>query len=123
VINAQSGCLVINPQLHTGENRKMGNPDCWVVMESPEGDHYRLLHGYSGSYLYGSSWNLNSGIVQCRKLADCFELTGSSGSKYRVNLACHGVSMATVEVFEKLLQRGWKQFTADNWEAVDWKIK
>lgn len=31
--------------------------------------------------------------------------------------------MATVEVFEKLLQRGWKQFTADNWEAVDWKIK
>ena len=40
-------------------------PDNWVVIKM-DGDepHYRVLAGWSGGYLDGNSWKMNSGIVR-----------------------------------------------------------
>ena len=41
-------------------------PDSWVIVKIQSekyGTIYKVLAGWSGSYLYGASWKLSSGIV------------------------------------------------------------
>jgi len=43
----------------------MYNPDNWVVIKMNGDDpHYRVLAGWSGGYLDGDSWRMNSGITR-----------------------------------------------------------
>ena len=40
-------------------------PDSWVIIKISgieAKDFYKVLAGWSGSYLYGDSWRMNSGI-------------------------------------------------------------
>ena len=59
-------------------------PDSWVIVKitSTLGQHYRVLAGWSGSYLYGSSWKLNSGIVRYEDVGNAYNFYGDSGSVY-----------------------------------------
>ena len=64
------------------------NPDNWVILKitSEEGGvAYKVLAGWSGSYMYGSSWQLNSGIVKVEDDGEYFRFQGVSGSTYN----CH----------------------------------
>ena len=47
-------------------------PDNWVVIKM-DGDnpHYRVLAGWSGGYLHGDSWKINSGITRVEDDGDC----------------------------------------------------
>lgn len=63
-------------------------PDNWVVLQikNPDMDPiFKVLGGWSGSYLDGSSWRLNSGIAEIRDQGDFWSVSGSSGSTY----LCH----------------------------------
>lgn len=61
-------------------------PESWVIVKiSPANKepYYRVLAGWSGSYLYGSSWKMNSGITSFEELEDCYIFYGFSGSSYK----------------------------------------
>jgi hypothetical protein len=59
------------------------NPDNWVVIKMNGDDpHYRVLAGWSGSYLNGDSWRMNSGITRVEDAGDRYNFYGSSGSCY-----------------------------------------
>lgn len=63
-------------------------PDNWVILQikNPDSDPiYKVLGGWSGSYLDGSSWRLNSGIERIEDKGNHWEVFGSSGSSY----LCH----------------------------------
>jgi hypothetical protein len=64
------------------------NPDKWMLIKltNPNGQvHYRVFGSWSGSYLDGDSWRMNSGIVGVTEDDKYYYFEGSSGSVY----ACH----------------------------------
>lgn len=64
------------------------NPDSWVLIDIKNlttGDRVtKILGGWSGGYLDGSYWRLNSGISKVEDEGDTWYITGYSGSTYRV---------------------------------------
>ena len=61
-------------------------PDNWVIVKIPniEGGHfYKVVAGWSGSYLYGDSWRVNSGITSIDDLGEYYLILGVSGSVYK----------------------------------------
>jgi len=64
------------------------NPDSWVIIKISgieEKDFYKVLAGWSGGYLDGDSWRMNSGIDIIEDDGEYWNFVGSSGSVYR----CH----------------------------------
>lgn len=60
-------------------------PDSWVIVKIQSekyGTIYKVLAGWSGSYLYGSSWKLSSGIVTFEDNGEYYESLQDSGSTY-----------------------------------------
>jgi hypothetical protein len=57
-------------------------PDAWVVLKMGENSH-KILAGWGGSFLYGDSWKLNSGIKKVVETEDAYEVHGYSKSVYR----------------------------------------
>lgn len=60
-------------------------PHNWVVIKivAPTETLYKVLAGWSGDYLTGSSWKLNSGITRVEDDGDAWLFHGHSGSVYR----------------------------------------
>lgn len=63
-------------------------------------DIYKILAGWSGSYLYGASWKLNSGVTKVEQDGDYFLFHGHSGSVYRCHKACYGFSGYTAGIYQ-----------------------
>lgn len=62
-------------------------PDHWNVIRiaGPTGEDQpidKVMGGWSGGYLNGDSWRMNSGITQIREFDDRYEFEGASGSLY-----------------------------------------
>lgn len=83
-------------------------PDNWVIVKiaRPEGTEYKVLGGWNGGYLHGSSWRLNSGIVRAEQRGDYMHFFGNSGSEYRCDKTSQRLSMATGDIFEQLVKQG-----------------
>jgi hypothetical protein len=82
-------------------------PDSWVVLKiTPEREEtiYKVLAGWSGGYLDGDSWRMNSGITGVDKQAYHWEFYGSSGSTYICHQSDYRISMATGPIYTKLKQ-------------------
>lgn len=56
-------------------------PDSWVVIKISDNLH-KVLGGFSGGYLYGDSWKLNSGIEKIEETDKEYLVYGFSGSVY-----------------------------------------
>ena len=60
-------------------------PDSWVIVKI-QYEKYETIHkvlaGWSGSYLYGASWKLSSGIVTFEDKGEHYESLQDSGSTY-----------------------------------------
>jgi len=102
-------------------------PSSWVVVKMyPVNVNplYRLLGGWSGGYLDGDSWRLNSGITDVSDSDLYYTFTGSSGSEYRVNKSGYGLSISTVDVWAAFVcQLGDKvQMMPEDtdWLKLDW---
>lgn len=78
-------------------------PDYWtVVFINGTDPHYRVLAGWSGGYLHGDSWKLNSGITGVRQDGDYLLFSGASGSTYRCHKDSYGLRRETVGVWNRL---------------------
>ena len=93
-------------------------PDSWVVIKMTHKDQiiYKVLGGWSGSYVDGSSWRLNSGITKAEYdiSNDVWRFHGSSGSVYIVDPDNYGVRMATADIWNTM-----KTTYPDNVELLD----
>ena len=60
-------------------------PDSWVIVKIQSenyGTIHKVLAGWSGSYLYGASWKLSSGIATFEDKGEHYESLQDSGSTY-----------------------------------------
>lgn len=78
-------------------------PDRWVMLkfESEEETVHKILAGWSGSYLEGQSWQLNSGVVKIEEDGDHYLFHGSSGSIYRCHKEGYGMNSIMSSQFRR----------------------
>lgn len=72
-------------------------PDKWILVKvtsEEHGEFYKIFATWSGSYLYGSSWQLNSGIDKVLFHDDHYEFQGISGSVYIGGKTNYGIAGA-----------------------------
>ena len=85
-------------------------PDSWVIVKIQSekyGTIYKVLAGWAGSYLYGASWKLSSGIVTFEDKGLYYESLQDSGSTYMLYKSSEGVSgimASTFASFEEQLK-------------------
>tara|TARA_B110000285_G_scaffold161830_1_gene180759 strand:+ start:75 stop:434 length:360 start_codon:yes stop_codon:yes gene_type:complete len=83
------------------------NPDNWVVLKIKPGKgmfpFYKVLAGFSGGYLDGDSWRMNSGITEVKEDGDYYEFYGSSGSCYRCHKEQYQLRMNNAGVYDHLV--------------------
>jgi hypothetical protein len=103
-------------------------PDNWVVLkiENNEETIYKVLAGWSGGYLDGDYWRMNSGISECEEREDCFLFYGYSGSVYKGMKGCYKISMATTGVYQELVDNFGDSVTLmdkdTDWKAIDYGL-
>ena len=82
-------------------------PDSWVVLKITT-DYdlmYKVLAGWSGGYLTGDSWRLNSGIDIVFEREDQVDFYGNSGSLYICRKGTYGLGMGTSGIYNDLVSR------------------
>ena len=105
----------------------MYEPDNWVVIKVNGKDpHYRVLAGWSGGYLQGSSWRMNSGITKVEEDDKAYYFSGSSGSTYRCGKQSYGLRMNNAYVWDDLVTRHSDKVEMlpedTDWNNMDWII-
>jgi hypothetical protein len=100
------------------------NPDRWVVVKIGGDDpHYRVRGGWSGGYLDGDSWRMNSGIVRADFDGDYWYFYGSSGSCYKCHVDSYGfntVSAQTYESYSRVHRDKFEALEFEEWDVKDW---
>ena len=89
-------------------------PDNWVVLKIMQPDQdtlYKVLGGWSGGYLDGDSWRLNSGITKVVYREKYVDFYGSSGSVYQCPLSQYCLRMNNAGI--------WNQFKKKFGDAVE----
>jgi len=84
-------------------------PDNWIIVKfntEKHGIFYKVLAGWSGGYLHGNSWKLNSGITSIKDSGDYWLIHGYSGSTYKCHKQSEFVRMNTAGVLKQLLDSG-----------------
>jgi hypothetical protein len=103
-------------------------PDNWVVIKFKGDDpHYRVLAGWSGGYLDGDSWRMNSGITEVTEDDNSYHFTGSSGSTYSCGKESYGLRMNNAHIWDKLQELHGDKVELipedTDWINIDWIIK
>jgi hypothetical protein len=77
-------------------------PDTWAMLKfTHEGKtFYKVLAGWGGSYLYGASWKLNSGVTKVETDGDYYLFSGYSGSVYQCHKNGYGLSGYTAGILQ-----------------------
>jgi hypothetical protein len=103
-------------------------PDQWELIKINGTDpHYRVFGSWSGGYLDGDSWRLNSGVTSVTEDDNYYYFSGSTGSVYQCHKQGYGVrSIHNVGVLAELCEKS--QGTAEMVEempdvmSMDWII-
>jgi hypothetical protein len=103
-------------------------PDNWVIIKITNDDpHYRVLAGWSGGYLNGNSWRMNSGITDVSETSDAFVFKGASGSRYVCGKECYGIRVNNVYIWDKLRSIYGEKVEMmpeeTDWSKLEWIIK
>lgn len=79
-------------------------PDNWVVLKIVNDSEtlYKVLGGWSGGYLYGDSWRMNSGITRVEEKPHHYEFYGYTGSVYKCGRKSYGLRMNNAGVYNQL---------------------
>ena len=84
-------------------------PDNWVVLKIKEGKgtfpFYKVLAGWSGGYLNGDSWRMNSGITLVFERENTVDFYGESGSMYRCHKNSYGLRMNNAGIYNQLIEQ------------------
>jgi len=103
-------------------------PDKWLLIKiNGNHPHYRVLGSWSGGYLDGDSWRLNSGIVRCEydEETETLSFYGHTGSVYHCNKMMYGANMTGWGVANQISQdenTEVLQPTLDDILKIDWII-
>ena len=112
-------------------------PDNWVVLKltqqlktgntgygRKEQVLYKVLAGWSGGYLDGDSWRMNSGITGVEKQAHLYGFYGSSGSVYWCHQGGYRLRMNNAGVYNQIKERfgdAVELMPEDtNWMEIEW---
>ena len=103
-------------------------PDNWVIIKFPE--CYKVLAGWSGGYLDGDSWRMNSGITNCYMEVDgdYYYFSGFSGSTYRCHKNSYGLRNNNAYIFNQFKEKLGEDFCTlmpedTNWLEIDWGLE
>jgi len=104
-------------------------PDRWQVikLESEHDSHYRVFATWSGGYLHGQSWKMNSGIESVELIEDYYCFTGSSGSVYSCHKNNYGSFGYGASVLSQMMENSKDEVKVTilpedtNWLEMDWK--
>ena len=81
-------------------------PDNWVILKLKAGQldsgFYKVLAGWSGGYLDGDSWQLNSGITDVEQDNNHYYFYGESGSCYKCHKDSYGLRNNNAYVYNSL---------------------
>ena len=83
-------------------------PDNWVVLKMSPGSEtlYKVLGGWSGGYLDGDSWRMNSGITKVTEEGDDYlKFWGYSGSCYVCHKNSYGLRMNNSGIYNQLKEK------------------
>jgi hypothetical protein len=81
---------------------------------------YKVLGGWSGGYLYGDSWRLNSGIMKAVYREEYVDFYGSSGSVYQCHLSQYRIRMSNAGIWNQIKEKAG--FVVMMPEDTDWSI-
>lgn len=100
-------------------------PERWAVVKissiDGSGVIYKLFGTWGGSYLYGQSWKINSGITGVTKEGKFFYFKGASGSVYRCHENAYGFFSYGASVLSNLQEVWKKEVTIEVMpEDTDW---
>lgn len=97
----------------------MHTPDNWRIIKiSPHNEEpwYRILAGWSGGYLDGDSWRMNSGISKVEEDGDYINFIGESGSVYSCHKDSETIRMNCAYVWAQM-----KEAHGEIVELIDYK--
>ena len=82
-------------------------PNKWCIVKIDHNNeiYYKLFSSWSGSYLHGSEWRLNSGVVSCQSAGGMLEFSGETGSVYICNPENYGVTATESGVLASLIEK------------------
>lgn len=88
----------------------INTPNYWQVVKvtTPEQQVlYKVFATWTGGYLTGDSWKLNSGIKEVKKVDKVLEIKGYSGSLYKVYYGdqSYRTTMYTQSVLESFMKK------------------
>ena len=85
----------------------MHTPDQWMLMKISNKDKffYKLFATWSGGYLGGDGWQLNSGIEEVEVEGDYYLFIGASGSVYKCHKNSYGSNAYGLGVIENLMDK------------------
>lgn len=103
-------------------------PHNWVVIKIKGDDpHYRVLAGWSGGYLDGDSWRLNSGITKVEEDDGSYYFSGSSGSTYHCGKGAYTLRMNNAHIWDQLQKLHGDKVELmpedTDWMNMDWILK
>ena len=101
------------------------SPDNWVILKLKAGKLdsgiYKVLGGWSGGYLDGDSWRMNSGITEVKEDENYYYFYGYSGSCYRCGKQSYGLRMNNAGVYNSLKEKeGFENQVTLMDEDTDW---
>ena len=79
-------------------------PDKWHLIKivSENETLFKVLAGWSGSYLEGQSWKINSGIVKIEESTTHYDFHGYTGSVYSCHKEAEGFNLITTGVWNRV---------------------
>ena len=92
-------------------------PNNWVILKVKETGLFKVLGGWSGGYLDGDYWRLNSGITKVDLDGNYWLFYGNSGSIYKCHKDSYRLSLATSGIYRQLDEEGLVSLLSDR---EDW---
>jgi len=97
-------------------------PDSWVVVKVKDTGVYKVLAGWSGGYLDGDSWRMNSGITSVADAGDYWRFYGASGSCYVLHKKGHAMRMSIAGTYNQIKDHVELLDKDTAWESLDYDI-
>ena len=83
-------------------------PDKWLLIKIRGTDpHYRVFGSWSGGYLDGDSWRLNSGITSVEEVGDYYYFHGNTGSVYKCHKEAYGATVYGYSVAQRYVHENF----------------
>lgn len=88
----------------------INRPDKWLLLEiqSETQTFLKVFGVWSGSYLCGDSWRMNSGIVSVEKSDKDYTFVGYSGSRYTCSKDMYGTTAYGSGVLQEFVDKHGK---------------